>query len=729
MKKIIICLIAFCWVSTQLITAQSPQKNITLEDIWKNGTFYPKTLTEVIPSSKGDYYFTFEDGIMINKNDFKTGKMLETIVRMSELIPEGDTKAIAIDDFWFSKDESKLLISTENQSIYRHSKISKYYVCDLKTKKLSLIAKGERCRDAMLSPDATKVTYEKDNNMYVEDLGTHLATQITTDGKWNYIINGSADWVYEEEFDLLHAFSWSPDGKYIAFYRFDETKVKEYEMAKYSGLYPEEFKYKYPKAGEENSVVQVYVYDVAANKKQMVDVGSVTDQYLPKMMWTAQPNKLCVYRMNRLQNKLELLLADAANGSTKIIYSEENKWYVDLNEYLQFTSDAKSFFICSEKDGYNHIYHYDLSGKLINQVTSGNWNVTEISGIDDKAGKIYFISTEESPLNRDIYSIRFDGSQKERVFKENGQHAVTFSNSFNYCIHSYSNAGLPKQFALMNLSNGKLIKTLEDNKQLQQTIKEYNFSRKEFFTFNTTENISLHAWMIKPVDFDSTKKYPVLMYVYGGPGSQTVENRWEVSDFAWFQLLAQKGYIVVSVDNRGTGFRSEEFKKCTYQQLGKYETIDQIEAAKYLGSLKYIDKNRIGMFGWSYGGYMSALCMTEGADYFKAGIAVAPVSNWRYYDDIYTERFMRTPQENPKGYDDNSPVSSVKKLKGKLLIIHGSADDNVHLQNSMELIKALIKENKQFDMFIYPDKNHSILGAGTRLNLYVKMTNFILNNL
>ncbi len=730
MKKKIILIATLCWITSTILIAQTNSKQITLEDIWTKGTFTPKTLTDVIPSAKGDFYYMFEDGVNINKYDFKTGKMLETVLRVPELLLEGSNKPIELDDFSFSKDENKLLISAYKQAVYRYSKLSKYYVWDFKTKKLTLLANGEKCREAILSPDASKLAYSKENNMFVEDLNTHVSTQITTDGKLNNIINGFGDWVYEEEFDLLHGISWSPDGKYIAYYRFDESKVKEFSIAKYdSTSYPEEYTYKYPKAGEENSIVDVFVYDVAANKKIKVDVGNITDQYIPKMMWTAQPNFLCVYRMNRLQNKLELLLANASNGSTKIIYTEENNCYVDLNEYLQFTADAKGFFICSEKEGYNHIYHYNINGKLIRKVTSGNWNVTEISSIDERSGKIYFISTEISPLNRDIYSVQYDGTKKSRLFNNNGQHGVTFSSSYNYCIHTFSNANTPKQFELLNLSNNKLVKSLEDNNKLVATIKDYHFSNKEFFVFSTEKNFELNGYMIKPHDFDSTKKYPVLMYVYGGPGSQTVLNRWETSDFAWFQMLAQKGYIVVSVDNRGTGYRSEEFKKSTYQQLGKFETIDQIEAAKYLGQLSYIDKNRIGMFGWSYGGYMTALCMTKGADYFKAGIAVAPVSNWRYYDDIYTERFMRTPQENPKGYDENSPVSQVSKLKGEFLLIHGSADDNVHLQNSMELAKALILVNKQFDMFIYPNRNHNIRGGLTRINLYKKMTNFILNKL
>lgn len=727
-KKIILC-ICICWCSMPLIMAQQAYNLITLEDIWKNGTFSSKSLTDVTPSEIGDYYFTLEDGIMLNKNDFATGKMLETVVRMSDLKLEGSDKSIAIDNFTFSKDESKLLISNEKQLVYRYSSYSKYYVWDVKTKKLQIIAKGEKCRDALLSPDATKVAYTKDNNIFVEDLKTQISTPITQDGKLNSIINGSADWVYEEEFDLLQAFSWSPDSKYIAYYRFDESDVKEYSMAKYGKLYPDQFSYKYPKAGEANSLVDVYIYDVKANKKQKVDVGSETNQYLPKMMWTEQANTLCVYRMNRLQNKLELLYADANSGNSKVFFTEENKCYVDLNEFLHFGKDGKSFYICSEKNGYNHLYQYDITGKLLKQITQGDWNITSLGGFDEKKQKIYFFSTESSPINRDPYVVNFDGSNKKKLFTENGAHSMIFSRSFNYGIHTYSNANRPKQIDLLNLSNGKVIKSLIDNKGVTEKVKEYGFTKKEFFSFKTSENVNLNAWIMKPQGFDSTKKYPVLIYVYGGPGSQTVLNRWENSDFFWYQMLAQKGYIIVSVDNRGTGYRSEEFKKCTYQQLGKFETLDQIEATKYLGSLSYIDKSRIGIFGWSYGGYMSTLCMTMGADYFKTGIAVAPVTNWRYYDNIYTERFMRTPQENASGYDENSPVSQVKKLKGKFLLIHGSADDNVHLQNSMELIKALVTANKQFDMFIYPDKNHSIYGGVTRLNLYTKMTEFILNNL
>jgi len=730
------CLLVFAALANHITAQTKVFKEITLEDIWKSGKFFPKTYADAIPLKDGEHYLKYEeDGLIIFS--YKTGSKSGTLVEADKLIPEGQKKAISFDDFELNADETKVLFATETESIYRHSTKSNYYVWDIKTNKLTELSKGGKQRLASFSPKGDKVGFIRDNNIFIKDLLSGKEIQVTNDGQFNNIINGTADWVYEEEFSFTRAFFWAPDGSKIAYYKFDESKVKEFTLINYGKLYPEEYKYKYPKAGEDNSVVNIYVYNIATAVSKMMDTGSEKDQYIPRIKWTTNPNLLSIQRLNRLQNKLEILVCNAVTGentnlkgekSNVAVYTEENKYYIDINDNLTFTAN-NDFIISSEKDGYQHIYHYNAEGKLINQVTKGNWDVTDFKGYDEKNKTLYYISSEESPLNRTLYSIKLDGKGKKKLSQKSGSNSAAFSANYKYFINTFSDANTPHYISINSSNDGKEIKLLENNLLLAEKMIEYGFAKQEFFTFKTSENIELNACMIKPVNFDPSKKYPVLMHVYGGPGSQTVINKWGYYDFVWYQMLAQKGYIIVSVDNRGTGARGEEFKKCTYLQLGKYETVDQVEAAKYLGSLDYVDKNRIGIWGWSYGGYMSTLCLTKGADYFKMAIAVAPVTNWRYYDNIYTERFMRTPKENPSGYDDNSPINHLDKLKGKYLLVHGLSDDNVHAQNSIDLITALVNKNKAFEMIFYPNKNHGIYGGNTRLHLYTKLTKFILDNL
>ncbi|NTW32546.1 MAG: S9 family peptidase [Bacteroidetes bacterium] len=708
--------------------AQQTKKQITLDDIWMSGIFYPRTMDEVVSMKDGEHYCMLENDIFINEYEYKTGLKSRTIARASFLIPEGESEGITIDEYSFSPDETKILIATNTEKIYRYSTISDYYIWDISNSKLKKLTKDGKQRLASFSPDGSKVVFLRDNNIFIKNLSTEKEEQITNDGLVNNIINGSSDWVYEEEFEVKTAYSWSPDGSMLAFYRFDESKVKEFEMMLYDSLYPTVSKFKYPKAGEDNSIVSIHVYNLKTGKTQIMDIGQEKDQYIPRIKWTEESNILSIQRMNRLQNKLEILLADATTGASKIIYTEQNKYYIEISNNLEFLKNKKQFIFTSEKDGYNHIYLYDINGNLIKQLTSGKWNVIEIKGVNEKDQTIYFISNEESPAEKALYSVKLDGTAKKKLSAKEGTNQVEFSEGFKYYINTYSNSNTP-HYVSINKADGKELKMLYDNSEISTAEKEYGFTPVEFFKFNTSENIELNAWMIKPPDFDANKKYPVFMYVYGGPGIQTVTNEWGYFDFVWFEMLAQKGYIIVSVDNRGTGGKGETFKKCTYGQLGKLETIDQIEAAKYLAGLNYIDASRIGIFGWSYGGYMTALCLTKGADYFKTGIAVAPVTNWRYYDNIYTERYMGLPKDNASGYDDNSPIKYVSKLKGNFLLIHGTADDNVHFQNSIELVKALVNANKQFDTFFYPNKNHSIYGGYTRYHLYKKLTDYILEKL
>jgi dipeptidyl-peptidase-4 len=714
--------------------AQQTPKKITLEDVFKNRKFSSKGFSGVVPMEDGEHYCQVKKD-SLNVYEYKTANYVKTIVTSSQLVPAGDTTPLSISGYEFGPGETKLIFSKDDEPLYRWSSKANYYVYDIATGTLTAVSDKGKQRLVSLSPDGTKIAFVRDNNLFVKDLTSNIEhptsnieEQITTDGKVNEIINGATDWVYEEEFEFTQAFFWSPDSKKIAWYRFDESKVKEYHLTYYGDLYPELYKYKYPKAGEDNSLISIHIWDPASGSITLVDIGAGTDIYIPRIKWTEDPATLALYRMNRHQDKLELLLADAATGATRVIYTEENKCYIEINDDWTFLKDKKRFILSSEKDGFRHLYLYDMAGKLINQVTSGQWEVTEFLGVNEEKKLAYFIPTTGSPLERDLASVSLDGKKLTLINPAPGNDRITFTPGFKYYVNNHSDINTPPVITVRD-PEGRVVREIEKNVKLTETMKEYGFGKAEFFTFTTADGTLLNGWMLKPGGFDVTKKYPVLFTVYGGPGSQTVQNSWGTVS-SWNQLLAQNGIIVVSVDNRGTGGRGEEFKKCTYLELGKYETLDQIEAAKYLGTLPYVDTSRIGMWGWSFGGYLTLSCLTKGADYFSMGVAVAPVTNWKYYDNIYTERFMRTPKENEQGYEENSPVNHAAKMTGKLLLIHGMADDNVHPQNSYDFVTALVAANKQFDEQLYPNSNHGIYsGKNTTFHLYSRMTEFILKNL
>ena len=584
-------------------------------------------------------------------------------------------------------------------------------------------------QEPAFSPDGKKIAYAKENNLYVYDVASKKSTQVTIDGKKNAIINGITDWVYEEEFAFVRAFDWSADSNRLAYIRFDEREVPEFSMSLFhKDLYPTIETFKYPKAGEKNSLVSLHIYDVATATKKEINLSNYSDFYIARMMWTNDPNVLCAQVLNRHQDNLDLLFIDGNSGASKVVMNEKDKAYVDVTDNLTFLTD-NGFVWTSEKDGFNHIYVYDKTGKLKNQVTKGNWEVTGYYGLDEKTKTVFYQSTEKGSINRDVYRIGLDGNNKVRLTSQTGTNVATLSPNFQYFINSFSSATQPTTYTLNEAKSGKEIQVIESNEALSTKLKSYNLPSKEFFVLKTAKGNELNAWMIKPKDFDTSKRYPVFMYQYSGPGSQQVNNDWNSADDYWFMMLAQQGYIIACVDGRGTGFKGAEFKKCTQKELGKFEVEDQIAAAKAIGNYPYVDATRIGIWGWSYGGFMASNCIMKGADVFKMAIAVAPVTNWRFYDSIYTERYMQTPQENASGYDENSPINHVEKLKGKFLLIHGSGDDNVHLQNSMQMMEALIQANKQFDSQIYPDKNHGIYGGKTRIQLFTKMTNFIKENL
>lgn len=708
-------------------TSFAQNKQITVEDVWKKNTFRIKSVPGFNAMADGKRYTkTDKEGKIqrINVYDLESGKKLRTLFDNGIQFPE-DGSTLEVDEYVFSKDENKMLIKTESQNIYRRSVLNKVYVLDIESGKVSQLD-AEKVLHATLSPDGSKVAYVKDNDLYYKDLNSGKVTAVTTDGEKNSIINGNCDWVYEEEFEFTRAFDWSPDGKYLAYYRFDESGVPQYIMPLYKGLYPDNYTYKYPKVGEPNSVVEIKIYNVGSGKTVNANLGKETDQYIPRIKWTKSSDRLCVYRMNRLQNKLELLLVNAGYGNADVIYTETDKYYVEVGDDLTFLPDGRSFVFTSEQSGYNHIYRYDWTSNKLTALTQGKYDVAGVTGWDEDKGVIYYTAAERSPMERKFYSVNLNGNKK-LLTPEDGTHAVTAINGYRYFLDKHSRLDQPPVFYLRD-SRGKILRTLEDNKELKDLMGEYALG-KIAFTQIPVGKTGLNAWMITPPNFSSNKKYPVLMFQYSGPGSQQVADKFPIQDFFWHQMLAQKGYIIVCVDGTGTGMRGREFKKKTYLQLGKLESDDQIAAAKYLGTLPYVDKSRIGIWGWSYGGFTSSTCMFKGEDVFKMGIAVAPVSNWRYYDNIYTERYMRTPKENAAGYDNNAPEKMVENLKGKFLVVHGTGDDNVHFQNSMMLVDALIKADKEFDSEFYPNKAHGISGGNTRYHLYKRMTDFVLNNL
>ncbi|MFN2394945.1 MAG: S9 family peptidase [Bacteroidales bacterium] len=706
------------------IIGQSAFTQITLENIWKERTFVPKTIRLGKSMLDGEHYTRVENNHLINIYAYSTGEFVRTLLDIEGDLLDENGETPRIDNYFFSPQEDKILLAFNTESIYRHSSVSDFFVYDISEKTYISLSENGKQGIPDFSPDGTKVAFVRDNNIFISDIESGAEYQITADGKYNEIINGTTDWVYEEEFGFTKGFQWSPDGKKIAYYRFDETHVKEFNMLLYGSLYPSDYRFKYPKAGESNAHVSIYLYDLEKQKHIKVDTGEETDQYILRIKWTRNPAKLAVFRMNRHQNHLEILLADAYSGATALMYEETNKYYIDITDDLTFLRDEESFIISSEKSGFNHLYHYNTNGVLIRQITRGSWDVNNFMGVDEENDVIYYTSFEESPMENHLYVSDIEGRSKKKLTEQPGWHSPSFSENYKYFINSFTTLATPPVFTI-NRSDGSQLRLLEDNNELYQTISDYNYVKPEFFIVQLEDGTGLNGWMMKPADFDPDKKYPLFMYVYGGPGSQTVTHRWNTFNGAWFQMLTQMGYIVVSVDNRGTGGRGEEFKKMTYLQLGKYEAMDQIEAARQLAERSYIDGNRMAIFGWSYGGYLSSLCLALGADVFDAAIAVAPVTNWRFYDTIYTERYMRTPQENEDGYDNNSPINHADKIKGAYLLVHGSADDNVHYQNTMEMAKELISSDVDFEMMIYPNHNHGIAGGNTRLHLYRQMTDFL----
>lgn len=701
-------------------------QDLTVERIWKNYEFSPKRISGFKSMNDGEHYTNVKDGNSIYKFSLNDLNDKGTVVLDgSKLFIDG--KKLAFDDYEFNSDETKILLLTNVESIYRRSYQAVYFLYDLSTQKLTPLDPAHSPQTlAEYSPDGKKVSFIHGNDLYVKTISSGKVEKLTLDGKRNKIINGTTDWVYEEEFSITKAYGWSPDSKYIAYLRFDEKEVPEFSMDMFEGLYPEQYEFKYPKAGEVNSIVTAHCVSLESKKVQHIQLGKY--EYIPRLNWSSKSNQLIVQTMNRHQSELNYWLVDMVKGKavSKNFFTEKSQTYVDIDDNLLILKDGQSILRTSEENGYRHIFQLNFDGS-VKQITSGPWDVIDFLGFDESTQQIYFSSAEKGAIHKSIYAVQLDGSNKRDLTATVGSNEAEFLNGMKYFVHTYSNANQAPVYSLCK-SDGSVVRVLESNQAFMDKLKKERLSTKQFIEISAN-GVKLNASVILPIGFDPAKKYPMYVNVYGGPGHNEVLDAWDGNDYFFHQLLAQKGYIVFQVDPRGTMYQGAAFKKSTYLQLGKLEIEDVINAVKEYSKNSFVDASRVGIMGWSYGGFMASLGITKGADVFKMAIAVAPVTNWRYYDNIYTERFMRTPQENADGYDRNSPINYVDNIKGKYLLIHGSADDNVHYQNSMEMITALVKANKQFDLFIYPNKNHGIYGGNTRNHLFQLMLNFIDENL
>lgn len=722
--------ILLCMAMSFLTSAFAMSQQLTIEDI-NAGQYYARSIRGVTPMNDGEHYTQLSpDNKRIVKYSYKTGKEVGVIFDV-ETARECDLEKIQ--GYIFSPDEKRILIETEREPIYRRSYSSVYHLYSVENNKLSELTEG-KIRIPVFSPDGNLIAFVRDNNIFlIKLLYGGSESQITKDGEINKVINGAPDWVYEEEFGYNSALTFSPDNKMIAYVRWDESNVKSFEFPMYKGdcpaymqyaEYPGKYTYKYPVAGEDNSKVSVKTFDIFSKVTRTMQLPIEDDAYIPRIRFTNNPEQLAIMTINRHQNRFDMYYANPRSGVCKLILRDESNWYIKESIYDNIKFYDKYFSLLSEKDGFAHLYWYTINGTLVKQVTQGKFEVKSFLGWDEKSNTFYYVSNEGSPLRTAVWKTDGKG-RKTCLSQKEGTNNAMFSAGMKYFINFFNNTETPTEVTI-NDNNGKTIATLMDNADLKAKVAGMKMPEKEFFTFTTPEGYELNGWMMKPVDFDPSKKYPVLMFQYSGPGSQQVLDTWSVS---WETYMATQGYIAVCVDGRGTGGRGAAFEKCTYLSIGVKEADDQVSAAKYLATLPYIDKDRIAIWGWSYGGYMTLMSMSQGSNVFKAGIAVAAPTDWRFYDTVYTERFMRTPQENKEGYDKASAINRIDKLHGKLLIVHGTADDNVHYRNMAEYCEELVQHDKYCDMQIYTNRNHNIMGGSTRNHLYKKLTNYIKENL
>ena len=722
-----------------VLTIQAQTNQLTLQEV-VGGAFRAENIQGFIPiPGDGEHYTQMNaEGTQIIKYSFKTGKQVEVLF---DAATARECPFKNFDSYTFSPDGMKLLIATETTPIYRHSYTAVHYLYSLRrnvegkiNNVVERLSEGGPQQAPVFSPDGNLVAFVRDNNIFL--IKTHFGnseSQVTEDGKFNQVLNGIPDWVYEEEFAFNSAIEFSADSKMLAFIRWDESEVPSYSFPLYAGerprltefeKYPGAYTYKYPKTGEVNSKVSVHTFDIQTRVTRQMDVPLDKDGYIPRIRFTKDPEKLAIMTLNRHQNRFDLYFCNPRSKVCKLVLRDETDTYIKERIFDEIHFYDQNFSFVSEKSGFNHLYWYNMNGTLVKQITSGNYELKEFLGYDEADGSFYYSSNEESPLQQAIYKVDRKG-KKTKLSANVGTNSAQFSSNMKYYLNRFSNTTTPTVVTL-NDNSGKVLTTLIDNAALKEKLSARQLPQTEFFSFTTERGTQLNGWMMKPTNFQASKKYPVLMYQYSGPGSQEVLDHYSVS---WETYMASQGFIVVCVDGRGTGGRGAEFEKCTYLNLGVKEAEDQVSAAKYVSELPYVDKNRIGIWGWSFGGYMTLMAMSEGTPIFKAGVAVAAVTDWNYYDTIYGERFMRTPQENHDGYQASSAFTRADKLHGKLLLVHGMADDNVHYQNCAEYAEHLVQLGKQFDMQIYTNRNHSIFGGYTRMHLYTKLTNFFKENL
>lgn len=706
--------------------AQQAPKSLQVSDIWASRDYVANYFPGFQWHQGGKQYLEVtEEGV--KAYDTKTSQDLGILIPAADMAYNG--KRLAVGDVQITASGTQVILKTDEAPIYRRSSKARVYVLERATKKVVQIDTAQ-IQNFTLSPDGKRAAYAYKADVYVLDLASGKRTRITTDGQPGKILNGVLDWVYEEEFEFAQAIYWSPDSERLAFYRSDESRVPEYNLQYWrKSLYPVDYRYKYPKAGEPNSDVSVLVYDVATDKSLRAQTGAVgADQYLPRVQWTESGDVLAIQRMNRLQNHWELLHCNAATGACQTILEEKDKAYVEVTNNLTYLPGNKGFVTSSERTGYRHLYLYGFDGKLQRALTSGNWEIAAVYGVDLAHSLVYFQANKVDAAHKEVYAVSLKGGAPKLLTPGPGTHEAEFSPDYSYFVHTQSTAaGAPVQ--TLRDASGKTVKVLEDNAALKKKLADADLPQPVFSKMKVSDSLSLECWTIQPKTLEPGRKYPVLMFCYGGPGAQTVEDQWQGPNYLWFAMLAQQGYIVVSVDNRGTGGRGAAFKKATYGRLGRLESDDQAAAARVLGKLPYVDASRIGIWGWSFGGYLTSLCLTRYPDLFKAGIAVAPVTNWRYYDSIYTERYLGLPADNTAGYDDNSPAVLASRLKSRYLIVHGTGDDNVHFQNAVQMVNGLVAANIPFESAYYPDRHHGISGGKTRLHLYTKMTDWLKGNL
>lgn len=735
MKKLSI-LFLLCLL-VQVVPAQG-SKALDLKEI-TSGKFRAEGIQGVIPMADGEHYTQMNaEGTQIIKYSFRTGQQVEVVFDVAKA---RECTFKRFDGYTFSPDGSKILIRTETQPIYRHSYKAVHYLYTIKRNIVEKLSEGGPQQSPVFSPDGNMVAFVRDNNIFlVKMLYGNSESQVTEDGKFNHVLNGIPDWVYEEEFSFATALEFSPDNTMLAFIRFDESEVASFTFPIFAGqaphysaleTYPGAYTYKYPKAGEANSKVSVHTFDIKSKVTRKIKLPLDPDGYIPRIRFTQDAAKLAIMTLNRNQNRFDLYFADPRSTLCKLVLRDESPYYINESVFDNIMFYPQNFSFISEKDGYSHLYWYSMGGNLVKQVTKGKFEVKRFIGWDAATNTFYFESNEESPLRTAVYKTDKKGG-RIKLSEKAGTNSAIFSSNLKYFMNTYSNLQTPAVITL-NDNTGKVLKTLVTNQKLKETLAQYQLPKKEFFTFRTSQGTELNGWMIKPANFNESKKYPVLLYQYSGPGSQEVVDKWGIGGdrggIGWDAYMASKGYVIVCVDGRGTGGRGAEFAKCTYLNLGVKEAQDQVETAKHMAAQPYVDKSRIGIWGWSFGGYMTIMSMSEGTPIFKAGAAVAAVTDWRFYDTVYVERFMRTPQQNAEGYKAGSAFTRAANLNGRLLLVHGMADDNVHFQNCAEYSECLVQADKQFDMQVYTNRNHGIYGGNTRYHLFTRLTEFFLNNL